>query len=138
MKEKNITPKIVIFGLVIATFILFGVTLAMRGQIFQSIATGIIALILIIFAIPVLKRGYESIKKGHPMEDEMSSKIKVKAGYLAFLVSIYYILGIMWYLGYAPEKGWPMLIPRHVAAISIVGMAIIFGLCYLYVSRKGV
>jgi len=92
----------------------------------------IIAGMILVFMIPFLKR-FNDVIKGMPDADERIKAMERDASAMAFTLSIWWMLALMFYAGNAAENGWPELIPRHVAAAGILGMGILFGISYLHV-----
>ncbi len=124
--------------LVILTSLLWMTTLIAKGKSIDSILPGGIAVLIALFMIPFIKRRYFDVKKGYPHEDERSKKILLHATAKAFSLSIWWMLALMFYTGMGVEEhGFPELIPRHVAAAGIIGMAIIFAISYFYVNWRG-
>ncbi|MFC1647916.1 hypothetical protein ACFL1B_00495 [Nanoarchaeota archaeon] len=120
--------------LLFSTFVLFAITVFRKGQIIESAVSLIIGIIVLVALIVFLKRQYTDIKKGFPFHDERSNKVMILAGNKAFLISIWWILIIGW----ASSNGWMQF--RDVSQATgagILGMAVIFGLCWLYYNRKG-
>ncbi|MFH1522706.1 MAG: hypothetical protein ABIE43_02695 [Patescibacteria group bacterium] len=69
------------------------------------------------------------------MHDERSKKIMVLAGYKAFLISIWWLL----ILSYVTDE-FNLIEFRDTSqalGMGILGMAIIFGICWLWQSKKG-
>lgn len=89
MKKGN---KTFTLTAVLFMFILLGFGLAYnKGFNFKGLDIVIFALIIIIGALALFlshKRD-KSIQEGYPAEDEMSLLLKYKAGYYAFLISMY-------------------------------------------------
>ncbi len=137
MNEKmRFALRVIITTAVILAALLFAATVFSKGTVIQgAIGIGVVA-ILTIFALKFLKMNYKRVAKGIPQEDEFSSKMKIKAGYYAFLVTIYVQLAIMWY-GYEAGSDLPELSVPHAAALTILVMAILFGVFYLYLSGQG-
>ena len=138
-KRKNTQDKLRVWSvgivalLVISTLILFSITIFKKGNTLVAISSVIIAVVILIFAISFLKRQYSAVKKGFPFHDERSNKVMMLAGYKAFLISIWWILAIGWM-----SEGWiNFRDPSQATGMGIIGMAIIFGLCWLYYNRKG-
>ncbi len=139
-KDKIRVLVVVMVTLLLAsTLVIYAVTLVKQGKSVGALFPGIIFMVVLVFMVPFLKRRYFDVKKGYPFEDEMSNKILLNATSKAFTLSIYWMLALMVYTGIGVEEyGYPELIPRHVAVAGILGMAVIFGLSYAYVSWKGV
>ncbi len=132
MKDKNrVIIAAVVTLLVILTALIFSGNLLRNGKFPDILLPTGILIILMLFIVPFVKRRYFDVKQGYPYEDERSKKILMKASTQAFTLSIWWLLILMWYA----DTG--ALIPRHVAAAGIVGMALLFGFCYFYYSRKG-
>ncbi|MFH1722547.1 MAG: hypothetical protein ABH950_08100 [Candidatus Altiarchaeota archaeon] len=142
MKQKQ-TDKIralfvwVVLALVIISLIVWAKIDVSRGGIGKAIIPGFIAVLLIIFMIPFLKRIVD-VKNGFPLKDERSEKIETLASARAYIISVYWMLALMFYTGTLVEDhGWPALIPRHVAAAGIIGMALAFALSHIWVNWRG-
>lgn len=98
-----------------------------------SIGALIIALIIVVFGWKLIKSKYQSLKRGEPLKDERSRKLETKAGAYAFYIGIYWLLGLSMAIDF-----FHLSIPASsVLGVGIAGMAIIFGLAYWYLSRKG-
>ncbi len=131
-KTRLLSMTIVVIFLTLA-LILFAITISRKGNIGAGIGSVIIALIILIFAAVVIKRKYTSIKKGFPIADERTKKIEVLAGYYTFLISIWYLLA----LSYLSDNLIQFKDPSQALSMGILGMAIIFGVCWLYLSIRG-
>jgi uncharacterized membrane protein len=140
MEKKQSTDKTMVYSKLIVgillsiTFVLFAITAGIkRGNFLGASLIIVIALTIVVFFFGYTKRELKSVKEGFPVEDERSNKVRTLAGYKAFLISIYWILLIGW----ASSNEWIQF--RDVSQASgagILGMAIIFGLCWLYYNRK--
>lgn len=119
--------------LVISTLVILSITVFREGNIGVGIGSIIIAVVILVFAMSILKRQYTAVKKGFPYQDERSKKIMVLAGYYTFLISIWYLLILSW----ASESIIQFRDVSQALGMGILGMAIIFGLSWLWVSRKG-
>ncbi len=138
MKINKDKTRIISVGiltlLLFSTFVLFAVTVFRKGQIIESGVSLIIGIIVLVALIIFLKRQYTDIKKGFPFHDERSNKVMLLTGNRAFLISIWWILIIGW----GSSNGWFQF--RDVSQATgagILGMAVIFGLCWVYYNRKG-
>ena len=141
MKTKQkIQDKTKILGigitilLVVSSLVIWGIVSIKQGNSKIGFAPMIIAAIIFIFGIVFIKRQYSSVKKGEPYEDERSKKVLVLAGYYAFLVSLWYIL----ILGWGSSNGWFQFEDvSQATGIGVIGMAVIFGISWLWVNLKG-
>jgi peptidoglycan/LPS O-acetylase OafA/YrhL len=91
-----------------------------------------IIILLIGFAVFVGYRKYSNVKRGEPTEDELSKKILQRASSTAYYISLY-----MWLaFSYFSDKT-KMAIHSFIAA-GILGMAIIFCICWIIYNLRGV
>lgn len=87
---------------------------------------------LIVFGVFSIKRAYLSVRKGFPLEDERSKKVMVLAFSRAYLLTLYWLLAISW----LSDSIIKFRDVSQAISLGILGMAIIFGLCWLYYNRK--
>jgi uncharacterized membrane protein len=140
MKKKESSDKTMVYSKLIVgillsiTLVLYAITAGIkRGNFLGTSFLIVIALTIMVFFFGYIRRELKSVKEGFPVEDERSNKVRTLAGYKAFLISIYWILIIGW----ASSNEWIQF--RDVSQATgagILGMAVIFGLCWLYYNRK--
>ena len=119
--------------LLLSTFILFAITVFREGQIIEAAMALIVGIVVLGALVIFLKNQYTSVKKGFPLHDERSNKVMVLAGNKAFLISIWWIL----FIGWASSNEWIQLRDiSQATGVGILGMAVIFGLCALYYSKR--
>ena len=92
-----------------------------------------IAVLVLVIAVIYLKRSYGSIKKGLPVEDERSKKVMTKALANAYLISLFWLLAISW----ASYNIIEFQDVSQAIGKGIIGMAVIFGICYFYFNMRG-
>ena len=92
----------------------------------------VIIIVLVAFALIFGIRRLRSERRGEPAEDELSKKIMKQAASTAYYVSLYWWL-VLVYLSDSWEKETESLI-----GTGIVGMAILFALCWVYYKIIGV
>ena len=115
--------------------------LATLGLYFFNISPGGIelgeAIILILPLIIILGFGIFIIKRhkdanGGALEDERTRNIMNVSMARAYLLSIYWLL----FLGFfSKDFGLDSLETSSITGLGILGMAILFGLCYTYTSK---
>ncbi|MBR9705356.1 hypothetical protein GOV12_08130 [Candidatus Pacearchaeota archaeon] len=141
MKTKKTTDKIRVWSvgivalLVVCSFIILAITTMRSGNFEFGIISIVIALVVLIFAIIFIKRQYSDVKSGFVAQDERSKKIMYKVGYYSFLITLWWLLILSWI---ADE--WMLIQFRDVSqalGVGILGMAIIFGITWFFVSRSG-
>ena len=140
MKGKR---RLIILGIAFAAVVLTGLllsaTLFSKGRVEEASLGFLAALLLGAFAVKFLKDQNENIEKGFPREDERSERIKQKAGYYTFLITVYLLLAIGYYSDMASENpNLPMMRDISQATGLTIGlMALTFGISWWYFSRKG-
>ena len=92
----------------------------------------VIIIVLVAFALLFGIRRLRSERKGEPSEDELSKKIMQKAAATSYYGSLYWWLALV-YLSDNWQKETESLI-----GTGILGMAILFALCWVYYKIKGV
>ncbi len=95
------------------------------------------AILIIAILILFLKRLSTGLKKGLPLDDEMSKRIKDRAGYLTLMISIWFMIGLMFYYNFMEELGLPAILARHVVVIAMMFMLVVFGIVWFTLSRRG-
>jgi hypothetical protein len=124
---------IVIF--MVSTLVLAGMAAwAVKGKIVgntgEIVMAGVV-FILVGFAAALGASRLRSRRRGEPAEDELSKRIMTRASSLAYYISIYLWLFIM-YIG---DK---VTLPAHnIVGTGIAGMAVVFLLCWLGVKFFG-
>lgn len=91
---------------ILAMLVIWGfIAVYQAGFIPTGLDIFIFVLIMIggIYAFVTHFRRYKDVKSGFPAEDEMSSRIKYKAGYYAFIASMYIWLFIFLFKGLFPD-----------------------------------
>lgn len=124
---------IVIF--MVSTLVLAGMAAwALKGKIVgntgEIVMAGVV-FILVGFAAALGASRLRSRHRGEPAEDELSKRIMTRASSLAYYVSIYLWLFIM-YIG---DK--TTLPAQSIVGTGIAGMAVVFLLCWLGVKFFG-
>jgi hypothetical protein len=121
--------------LVIATLVLVALGLwAAKGHLFDNareIGMIGVSLVLVGFAVYLGVSRLRSHARGERPEDELSRKIMTKASSLAYFISIYLWLFVM----YISDK---TTLPLHtLVGLGILGMAVVFLLCWIGVKAFG-
>ncbi len=99
---------------------------------FTDIAGFGVIILVVAFAVFIGFKRLASAKRGEPTEDELSRKVMRKTSSLAFYISLYLWLAIM----YFSEK---INCETHtIIGIGILGMAVIFAVCWLILNFTGI
>ena len=124
----------VIGALVIVTGSLFSYMSFVKGDVWGGVVGIISALVILGFAVFVYRRGNRDLRAGYPLKDERSRRVIERATYMAFLVSLYLLLAIGW----LSEGVLKFRDVSQATSIAVGGMAILFGVFWVYYNRKGV
>lgn len=127
--------KKAILGFVVGALVLASLAVwALKGRLtanVSEIASAGIILVLVGFALYAVLSRLRSHRRGEPGEDELSRRIMTRASSLAYYVSIYLWLFVM----YISDK---TTLPAHtLVGTGILGMAVVFLLCWLGVRFLG-
>ena len=92
----------------------------------------VVIVLVVVFALFFGFKRFTSIKKGEPAEDEMSKKIMQKTSSLSYYISLYWWLAIMYF---SDRLKFEM---HTIIGTGILGMAVIFAVCWLVFNFRGV
>jgi Zn-dependent protease with chaperone function len=127
---KRTILMFIISALVVATLALWVFKGRVAGNTQELIMVGT-ALVIVGFAVYVGMSRLRSHRLREPAEDELSKKVMTRASSLAYYISIYLWLFVM----YVSDK---TTLPTHsLIGIGILGMAVVFLLCWLGVRFFG-
>ncbi len=127
---KKTIAGFVISALVLAALVLWALKGRISGNIQEIVMFGIV-LVLVGFAVFLGVSRVRSLRRGEPGEDELSRKVMTRASSLAYYISIYLWLFVM----YISDK--TSLAARSLVGAGILGMALIFLFCWLGVKAFG-
>lgn len=128
MKKTILT--FVICALLLVSLAIWALRGKVTGNALELLEAGVI-FILVGFAFFLGLSRVRSHLRKEPSEDEMSKRVKTKASSLAFYVSIYLWL----FIGYASDR--VTLATHSLIGAGILGMAVIFFFCWLYMKTAG-
>jgi uncharacterized membrane protein len=105
----------------------------LRDQNITLIAIAIIVLALAGVFVAKRLKSIKDVKKGLTLEDERSRKVLLLTGAKAFQISIWYILILMWLSSVLEIVALEV---EMALGLSIVGMAVIFGITWLWANKQ--
>jgi drug/metabolite transporter (DMT)-like permease len=131
------------FVAVVAAVLVFGAVLvAWSGSVgtdnWATVMSAVILATMALVALVVVRKGLRELKSGFPRDDERSRAIRMRAGYIAFYVSLYFLLAMGFVhailednqVSLPPTSEWLMI---YVAAMGSIFLAV-----SAYINRKGV
>ncbi len=98
----------------------------------EDLAIYAVLILLVGFALFIGVKRLGSVTKGEPAEDELSKKVLQKTAAMSYYISLYLWLAVMCV---SDKKDYE----THVfLGAGIIGMAVIFALCWLVYNFRGV
>jgi drug/metabolite transporter (DMT)-like permease len=91
-----------------------------------------------VVAAIVARKWSKEMKAGYPRFDERSIAIRMRAGYLAFFVSLYLMLGTGFAFSMVEDDGVSSIPTSEWFMIFVAAMGMIFLAINAYLGRKGV
>lgn len=128
--------KRAVIALLVSVLVLVSVILWLRMSpegmnIYEVTQIGII-FIMVAFGLFFAWRRFSSVRRGEPVEDEMSKRVMQKASSLSYFISLYLWVFII-YINDRLDSDTEVLIGS-----GILGMAIIFAICWLIIYLRGI
>jgi peptidoglycan/LPS O-acetylase OafA/YrhL len=89
-------------------------------------------------ALVVARKKMKELKSGIPSEDERSRAIRMRAGYLAFYISLYFLFGMAFFHTILEDNQISSIPMSEWLMIYVAAMGSIFLVTNAYFTRKGV
>ena len=121
----------IIAALVLFTTGLWFISSKTNTNSMELLQYGVI-IVVVAFAVFVGIKRLGSARRGEPTEDELSKKVLQKASSMSYYVSLYMWLGFI----YFSDK--IKLETHSLIGAGILGMAVIFAICWLIFNFRGV
>lgn len=121
----------------VAGLALLSIAAGMKDTIAWTIPVFGILVIFVLARALYVKREKARIKEGFPKDDERTRSMKERAGYYAYLGSVYFALGLMWINFLMPDMfHLPELDVTLVLAAVIAEAFVIYLFSWWYFERK--
>lgn len=91
-----------------------------------------IIILIVVFALFTGFKRLSSLRRGEPAEDELSKKVMRSTASLSYYISLYLWLVIMYFSDKVDLE------THTVIGAGILGMAVVFGICWLVFNFRGV
>ena len=111
---------------------------AVGADNWASLMSAVILVTMAVVAIIIARKRSKEMKAGFPKNDERSIAIRMRAGYLAFFVSVYLLLGAGFAFSIVEDDGISSLPTSEWFMIFVAAMGMIFLAINAYLGRKGV
>lgn len=87
---------------------------------------------IILIAVVFAYKGIKSVRSGLPLQDEYTRSVAYRAGYFAWIATIYLALLVGWFIDDVPG-----MMPRHGATATMLSSIIAYFIIYLILSKRG-
>jgi len=128
---KKAIFSLIIAALVIITSVFWIISSKTEFNLMEILPLGII-IIVVGFAAFIGYKRLTGARRGEPAEDELSKKILRKTSSLSYYISLYLWLVIMYFSDKTSMETHTLI------AAGILGMALTFALCWLFIYFKGI
>ena len=128
---KKAVLVFIVAALVLTTVALWIFSDPVTLKVMDLVSFGVI-IIIVAFAVFIGFKRLNSARRGEPAEDELSKKVMQKTASLSYYISLYWWLVIMYFtdkLNYETHS---------FISAGILGMAVIFAVCWLVFNFRGV
>lgn len=99
-EKKRFRAFVVLVTAIVVIGSLFAIQAVMsEADTWAAVVSAIILVLIAIMAVVVIRRQLRDLRSGFPSEDERSRALKMRAGYLAFWVSMYFCMVLGWVFG---------------------------------------
>jgi len=95
-------------------------------------AAAIIAVLLL-----MISRRSRDVMAGLPVHDEMTQRLKERAGYIAYSITLYFVLVLIWIQFLVEEVETISIEPRFVLYGTLFFMLGVFSISWLLIKRRG-
>ena len=130
---------VVVIVAVLAGGVLYAVATMNAGvDVGWTLVTAAILISMALVAIAVVRKERRELRSGFPKDDERSRAIRMRAGYLAFFISLYFLLGMGFVQGILEDRAIRSLPTSEWAMIYVAVLGLIFLAVHTYLNRKGV
>jgi hypothetical protein len=96
------------------------------------------AVAIIALLVGMIATRSKQVKSGLPIQDEMSKRLKERAGYIAYSITIYFILVLMWINFLIEDMETITIEPRFIIYGMLFFMLGVFSVSWLILKRRGV
>jgi drug/metabolite transporter (DMT)-like permease len=129
-------------AMVVLILVLGGIFVVASGAAgednWASVMSITILITMAVVAIVVARRWSKELKAGFPRFDERSIAVRMRAGYLAFFVSLYFLLGMGMLFAMIEDSEVSSVPTAEWLMVFVAVMGIIFLAINAYLGRKGV
>ena len=124
---------------VLAGGVLYLVTTVGAGvEVAWTLVSAVILASMALVVIAVILKERKELKSGFPKDDERSRAIRMRAGYLAFFISLYFLFGMSGVQTLLEDRQIASLPTAEWGMIYVAVMGSIFLAVHTYLNRKDV
>ncbi len=135
-KQLQLLVGVVVAVIVIGVLFAIGVAVDDEGENMWIPLTAVIVVATAVVMVLVARKRLKEMRQGIPSDDERSMALKMRAGYLAFFVSMYLCLALGWVFGVLLEDTSAKLPGTGTVMFALVAMmGVIYFVVWAVVSR---
>jgi peptidoglycan/LPS O-acetylase OafA/YrhL len=140
MDEKARFQRFVgIIVVILAAGTIFVIAFANGGSDNWATVMSLVVLVtMAAIAFIVARKKMKELKDGIPSEDELSRAIRMRAGYLSFYISLYFLFGMAFFHTILEDSEISSIPTSEWLMIYVAVMGSIFLVTNAYFTRKGV
>jgi len=128
----GVATSVVVIGMLFA----IGLTADDEPDNLWAILTAVIVVSIAVTAALVARKRRKEMRQGIPSDDERSTALKMRAGYLSFFVSMYLCLALGWIFGVLLEDTTAKVPSTGtVMFILVAAMGVIYAIVWTVMSR---
>lgn len=129
-------------GIVVAVLaigvVFFIASVNVNADNWATVTSAAILFSMAAIALIVARKKRSELKHGIPSEDERSRSIRMRAGYIAFYISLYFVFGMSFFHAILEDNDVSSLPTSEWLLIYVAAMGSIYLAVHAYLKRKGV
>jgi len=129
-------------GIVVAVLaigvVFFIASVNVNADKWATVTSAAILFSMAAIAFIVARKKRSELKRGIPSEDERSLSIRMRAGYIAFYISLYFVFGMSFFHAILEDNNVSSLPTSEWLLIYVAAMGSIYLAVHAYLTRKGV
>lgn len=113
-------------------------TVSTGTEVAWTLVSAVILASMALVALAVVWKGRQELKAGFPKEDERSQAIRMRAGYWAYFISLYFLFFVSMIQALLEDHAVVSLPTAEWGMIYVAAMGMIFLVVHSVLNRKGV
>jgi|GEM_PF-6447067 len=137
LKIMKVGGVILILGIIMFLIMIF-VTEISAGTFSPLLFITLLpAATIIAVLVLLISRRSRDVKAGLPVHDEMTQRLKERAGYIAYSITLYFVIVLIWIQFLLEDVETISIEPRFVLYGTLFFMLGVFSISWLLIKRRG-